>query len=43
MASRVGSRFRVSTLDTGRLYPETYRHMEDMRDHYRIDTRTPNL
>src|SRR3989442_6254827 len=28
--------FRVFSLDTGRLHPETYRFLDDVRDHYRI-------
>ena len=37
MASRVGQPFRVFTLDTGRLHPETYAFIERVREHYSID------
>lgn len=36
MASRTGVPFRVITLDTGRLHPETYRFIERVREHYGI-------
>jgi len=40
-ASRNGSRaqppFRVFSLDTGRLHPETYRFLDRVREHYLID------
>lgn len=36
MAHRVGVPFRVITLDTGRLHPETYRFLDRVRDHYGI-------
>jgi len=36
LASRVTPRFRVFTLDTGRLPEETYRVMEDVRERYGI-------
>lgn len=36
MAHRVGVPFRVITLDTGRLHPETYRFIDRVRDHYGI-------
>ncbi len=40
-ASRNGSRaqppFRVFSLDTGRLHPETYRFLDRVREHYPID------
>lgn len=37
MASRVGHPFRVITLDTGRLHPETYRFIDRVREHYGIE------
>lgn len=36
MAVRAGKPFRVFTLDTGRLHPETYRYLDKVRDHYGI-------
>jgi len=36
MAVRAGGRFRVFSLDTGRLHPETYRFLEQVREHYNI-------
>lgn len=36
MASKTGKPFRVFTLDTGRLHPETYRFLERVREHYGI-------
>ncbi len=36
MASRLGLPFRVFTLDTGRLHPETYRLLEQVRERYQI-------
>lgn len=36
MASKLGVDFRVFSLDTGRLHPETYRFLEDVREHYGI-------
>ena len=43
MASKTGKPFRVFTLDTGRLHPETYRFLERVRQHYGItlDVCTP--
>ncbi|MBI5516062.1 MAG: phosphoadenylyl-sulfate reductase [Deltaproteobacteria bacterium] len=35
MAVKLGGAFRVFTLDTGRLHPETYRYLEDVRSHYK--------
>src|SRR5712692_5823365 len=35
MASKIGGAFRVFTLDTGRLHPETYQFLEKIREHYR--------
>lgn len=37
MAVKVGLPFRVFTLDTGRLHPETYRFIEQVRKHYKIN------
>ncbi|MFQ5381217.1 MAG: phosphoadenylyl-sulfate reductase [Dehalococcoidia bacterium] len=37
MASRTGLPFRVFTLDTGRLHPETYRFLDRVREHYEIE------
>jgi len=36
MASKLGKPFRVFTLDTGRLHPETYRFLGKVRTHYGI-------
>ncbi len=36
MASRLGGEFRVFSLDTGRLHPETYRFLEKVRERYGI-------
>jgi phosphoadenosine phosphosulfate reductase len=36
MAAKLGKPFRVFTLDTGRLHPETYRFLEKVRNHYDI-------
>lgn len=36
MAKKVGGRFRVFSLDTGRLHPETYRFLDTVRDHYGV-------
>lgn len=43
MAARLGGRFRVFSLDTGRLHPETYQFLEKVRTHYgiTIDTFLP--
>ncbi len=37
MALKVGGDFRVFSLDTGRLHPETYRFLDKVREHYKID------
>jgi phosphoadenosine phosphosulfate reductase len=37
MASRLEAPFRVITLDTGRLHPETYRLIDRVREHYSIE------
>jgi phosphoadenosine phosphosulfate reductase len=36
MACKVGGRFRVFSLDTGRLHPETYQFLDKVREHYKI-------
>ncbi|MAR93355.1 MAG: phosphoadenylyl-sulfate reductase [Pseudomonadota bacterium] len=36
MAAKLNRPFRVFTLDTGRLHPETYRFLEKVREHYGI-------
>lgn len=36
MAKKTGRSFRVFTLDTGRLHPETYRFIEEVRNTYNI-------
>jgi phosphoadenosine phosphosulfate reductase len=36
MASRCNAPFRVVTLDTGRLHPETYRFLDLVREHYGV-------
>ncbi|HEV2175939.1 MAG TPA: phosphoadenylyl-sulfate reductase [Terriglobia bacterium] len=37
MAARVNLPCRVFTLDTGRLHAETYRYLEQVREHYKIN------
>ena len=37
MISKLSAKPRVFTLDTGRLHPETYRYLEQVRNHYKID------
>ncbi len=37
MAAKTGLKFRVFTLDTGRLHPETYRFLERAREYYNLD------
>ena len=34
MAHAIGGRFRVFSLDTGRLHPETYQFLDRVRQHY---------
>jgi phosphoadenosine phosphosulfate reductase len=43
MAAKIGGAFRVFSLDTGRLHPETYQFLEKVRGHYgiRIETFFP--
>jgi len=36
MAAKIGAPFKVFTLDTGRLHPETYQFLEKVRTHYGI-------
>ncbi|MEE2731960.1 MAG: phosphoadenylyl-sulfate reductase [Pseudomonadota bacterium] len=45
MAAKLGKSFRVFTLDTGRLHPETYRFLEKVRTHYgiKIEATFPEL
>jgi phosphoadenosine phosphosulfate reductase len=37
MAASIRKDIQVFTLDTGRLHPETYRYIEQVREHYQID------
>jgi phosphoadenosine phosphosulfate reductase len=37
MASKLGVDFKVFSLDTGRLHPETYRFIDQVANHYRVD------
>jgi phosphoadenosine phosphosulfate reductase len=36
MAAKIGGKFRVFSLDTARLHPETYQFLDKVRDHYKI-------
>jgi len=36
LAAKIGGKFRVISLDTGRLHPETYQFLDKVRDHYKI-------
>src|ERR1700689_5237110 len=36
LAAKLGAPFRVFSLDTGRLHPETLRFLDQVRDRYRI-------
>jgi phosphoadenosine phosphosulfate reductase len=36
LAAKVGGKFRVFSLDTGRLHPETYQFLDRVREHYEI-------
>lgn len=36
MAVKLGGEFRVFSLDTGRLHPETYRFLDTVREHYGV-------
>jgi phosphoadenosine phosphosulfate reductase len=40
MAVKIGKPFRVFSLDTGRLHPETYQFLEKVRTHYGITIET---
>lgn len=40
MAWRLNKAVKVFTLDTGRLHPETYRFIEEVRDYYKIEIET---
>jgi phosphoadenosine phosphosulfate reductase len=40
VASKVGGKFKVFSLDTGRLHPETYQFLDRVRDHYKIPVET---
>jgi phosphoadenosine phosphosulfate reductase len=40
MASKAGGDFKVFSLDTGRLHPETYQFLEKVREHYQIPIET---
>jgi phosphoadenosine phosphosulfate reductase len=37
MAAKINPRVNVFSLDTGRLHPETYRFIEQVRNHYKIN------
>jgi phosphoadenosine phosphosulfate reductase len=36
MAARLDAKFRIFSLDTGRLHPETYQFLEKVREHYDV-------
>lgn len=36
IAAKIGGKFRVFSLDTGRLHPETYQFLDKVRDRYKI-------
>ena len=40
LAAKAGGKFRVFSLDTGRLHPETYQFLDRVREHYRIPVET---
>jgi len=40
IASKIGGKFQVFSLDTGRLHPETYQFMERVRAHYGVAIET---
>jgi phosphoadenosine phosphosulfate reductase len=40
MACKIGGDFRVFSLDTGRLHPETYQFLDKVREHYKIPVET---
>ncbi|HEX7574818.1 MAG TPA: phosphoadenosine phosphosulfate reductase family protein, partial [Candidatus Methanoperedens sp.] len=37
MAKKISNDFRVFSLDTGRLHPETYQFIEEVRNNYNIN------
>ncbi len=37
MAAKIGKDFKVFSIDTGRLHPETYQFLEKVRQHYDLD------
>jgi phosphoadenosine phosphosulfate reductase len=37
IACKAGGKFRVFSLDTGRLHPETYEFLDQVREHYKIE------
>lgn len=37
IACKIGGKFRVFSLDTGRLHPETYEFLDRVREHYKIN------
>lgn len=37
MAAKIGKNFKVFSIDTGRLHPETYQFLEQVRQHYALD------
>ena len=40
MACKAGGKFKVFSLDTGRLHPETYQFLEKVRERYKIPIET---
>ncbi|HKA30964.1 MAG TPA: phosphoadenosine phosphosulfate reductase family protein, partial [Candidatus Binatia bacterium] len=40
MAKKIGGRFGVFSLDTGRLHPETYQFLDKVRAHYEVPVDT---
>jgi phosphoadenosine phosphosulfate reductase len=40
MAHKIGGRFKVFSLDTGRLHPETYQFLEKVHEHYGMPVET---
>jgi len=40
IASKIGVKFQVFSLDTGRLHPETYQFLERVRAHYGVEIET---
>jgi len=40
IASKIGGKFQVFSLDTGRLHPETYQFLERVRAHYGVEIET---